>query len=119
MIGNKVTIDGEIWYSQGHCSDGFEYGYVFKDEEAFNNHTDDVCYIPEHAFDDADMQIIDGEKFYLVGGYTRKDLEELTEDVTDEDGELLDIEYFFHSLYWCYPETRLNEILDYDNTRTS
>ena len=114
MIGEKVKIDGKVWYKPDYCSaDGVDYGYVFKDEVAFHCYPDVVCYIPESEFDDADVRVVNGFEFSLVGGYTRKDLESLLEGKTDEVGEPINIEDFFNSLYWCNPETRLNEILDF------
>ena len=111
--GERRTVDGEVYYSQGCCSDGMEEGWVFKDERAFAEQPDEVCYIPEHAFDDVEPTMIDGERFYpanAVGGYTRRQLEELVKDEVDEDGDTISVEYFFESLFWCFPETRLCEM---------
>ena len=111
--GERRVIDGEVYYSQGCCSDGMEYGWVYKNEQAFHEQPDEVCYIPEHAFDDVEPIEIDGERFYpvdSVGGYTRRHLEELVKDEIDEDGDEIDVEYFFQSLFWCFPETRLCEM---------
>ena len=80
--GERRVVNGVTYYSQGCCSDGMEYGWVFKDERAFAEQPDEVCYIPEHAFDDVEPIEIDGERFYpvdSVGGYTRRQLEELVE----------------------------------------
>ena len=112
-VGEKRIINGETFYSQGTATDGMEYGYVYKNEQAFYEQPDEICYIPEHAFDDIDFCEMNGEKFYRaeeVDGYTRRQLEELIANEIDEDGEPINIEYFFQSLYWCYPETKLNEI---------
>lgn len=111
--GERRVIDGEVYYSQGECSDGMEYGWAFKDEGAFAEQPDEICYIPEHAFDDVEPLKIDGTDFYpadAVGGYTRRQLEELVKDEVDNDGDEIDVEYFFQSLFWCFPETRLLEM---------
>ena len=111
MVGKKITINGETFYSQEYFSyDGLSYGYIFKDERAFYENPEEVCYIPEHAFDDAEEIVVNGEMFYAVNGYTREDLEELIKNRVDEEGEPIDIEYFFDKLVWAYPETYLEEM---------
>lgn len=111
--GERRMIDGVAHYSQGYRSDGMTYGYVYWNERAFMEQPDEVCYIPEHAFDDVEPTMIDGERFYpanAVGGYTRRQLEEFVKDEVDEDGDTISVEYFFESLFWCFPETRLMEL---------
>ena len=111
MIGKKIAFKGETLYSPGYYDDGLAFGTVFKDEDAFKKRPDDVCYIPEHAFDDMEAVMkVGDDDFYRVDGYTRKDLELLIQDEVDWDGDPIDIEYFFFSLIWCYPETRLIEM---------
>ena len=111
--GERRMIDGVAHYSQGYRSDGMTYGYVYWNEQAFMEQPDEVCYIPEHAFDDVQPVMVDGTDYYPaeeVEGYTRRDLEELVSGETDEDGDAISVEVFFHSLFWCYPETRLQEL---------
>lgn len=111
--GEKRIINGEVYYSQGRCSDGMEYGWVYKNERAFAEQPDEVCYIPEYAFEGVESVMVDATDFYpadVVGGYTRRQLEELVEGEVDEDGDKIDVEYFFQSLFWCFPETKLNEM---------
>ena len=116
--GNKIAINGVNYYSRESYSNGFEYGYVYKNEQAFHNDPDEVCYIPEHAFDDVIPIDVDGVDYYceeLLDYYTRRDLERMLLDddgkpFLDEDGDPIDVESFFNSLFWCYPSTRLNEI---------
>ncbi len=110
MAGKKITIDGDIYYSNAYFFNGAEYGGIFKDEKAFKEDPKAVCYIPEHAFDDAEGIEVDGETYYDVTGYTREDLENLIEGETDEEGDPIDIEHFFYNLLWAYPETYLSEI---------
>lgn len=111
MVGKKIVIDGETLYSPDFYYDGESFGTFFKDIVAFDNKRDEVCYIPEaHFADEEPAAIIDGRKYYRVDGYTRNDLEELVRDEVDEDNEPIDVDYFFQSLLWCCPETRLSEI---------
>lgn len=116
IFGECRTINGEKYFSNDFRSDGFTYGHVYWNQQAFMESPDEVCYIPEHAFDDIEPVKIDGKDFYpaeMVGGYTRRQLEELVEDETDEDEDPIDVECFFNSLFWCCPETRLNELAGY------
>lgn len=112
IAGKKATLNGQVFYQNEYYSfDGLSYGYVFKDEKAFRENPKEVCYIPEHAFDDAEEVIIEGETYYAVDGYTRESLEELIKGEIDEEGEPIDIGYFFNRLEWAYPETYLNEMI--------
>lgn len=116
--GNKIAINGVNYYSQESYSNGLDYGYVYRNEQAFHDDPDEVCYIPEHAFDDVIPIDVDGVDYYceeLLDCYTRRDLERMLLDddgkpFLDEDGDPIDVESFFNSLFWCYPSTRLNEI---------
>lgn len=110
MIGKKIVINGDTLYHPEYVDDGCTFGTLFKDEDAFTNNSDDICYIPEAYFDGEADAVIDGEEYFCVNGYTRKDLEELVEGEIDNDGDPIDVEYFFQSLMWCCPDTRLNEI---------
>ena len=110
QVGNKITYEGETLYSSGYYDDGVSFGRIYKDEDAFYNHPDEVCYIPEVYFDYNNHITINEVEYISSERYTRKDLEELIDGVLDEDGDPIDIESFFDSLTWCCPETRLNEI---------
>ncbi len=117
MIGNKITRDGKTYYCQGAIGDGFP----FKDEQAFENNTDDVCYIPENAFMDLEPALtIDGENYYEVEKgdcYTRRDLENLYNEWLEDNKEGLEeeqkeypLEFVFGELDWVAPETYLAEL---------
>ncbi len=117
MIGNKITRDGKTYYSQDYTGEGF----IFKDEQAFENNTDDVCYIPEYGFADLDPAFtIDGEDYYEVkkdNCYTRKDLEDLynewvknNENWLNEEQRNYPLDFLFGELDWMFPETYLNGI---------
>lgn len=117
-FGEKRVIDGKTYYSQGYYDDGLCFGCIYKNEEAFYENKDEVCYIPEGAFEDVEPIEVDGERFYPedeIGGYTRKDLEDMIVDdegepILDDEDEPIDIEYFFQTLNWCYPCTRIFEM---------
>jgi len=111
--GERRMIYGAAHYSPGYRSDGCTYGYVYWNERAFMEQPDEVCYIPEHAFDDVQPVRVDGEDYYPadeVVGYTRRELEAMVDGETDCDGDAISVEDFFHSLFWCFPETRLQEL---------
>lgn len=110
MVGERITKDGDELFSPDYYDDGCSFGTFFKDEKAFREEHDQVCYIPEAYFDDEDPILINGKEFYAVGGYTRKDLEALIEGEKDEDDEPIDVEYFFEKLCWACPETYINEM---------
>ena len=110
-IGKKKVVDGETLYSPEYYDNGCCFGTIYKDSTAFYNNPDEVCYVPEHAFDFSSVAHVDGEdNYYVASGYTRRDLENLIEGCEDADGDSIDIEDFFDSLIWCCPETRLSEI---------
>ena len=111
MAGKHIVIDGVNYFSNEYFGDGLSNGYVYKNEQAFYENPDEVCYIPEYAFEDAEKIEHNGETYYLVNGYTRKSLEALIEGEVDEDNEPINIEYFFQKLEWAYPETYLNEMV--------
>lgn len=111
--GERRMIDGVAHYSQGYRDDGMTYGYVYWNERTFMEQPDEVCYIPEHAFDNVQPVRVDGTDYYPaeeVGGYTRRDLEAMVDGETDEDGDAISVDDFFRSLFWCFPETRLMEL---------
>lgn len=119
QVGKKITIDGENWYSRDYYNDGCCGGCFYKNEKAFKENPDEVCYIPEYGFsnehwtgdDEPTTKKIDGETFYRnIEGYTRRDLEKLVDGHVDCEGEPIEVEWFFDELLWMHPETRLDEI---------
>ena len=115
MIGKKINVDGRTLFQPDYTSDGLSFGRIFKDKDAFNNRPEEICYIPEYAFFEQEPIKVNGEDYFEVDGYTRRDLEEMILDENgtplfeDEDGDKLTIERFFGILLWAYPETYLNE----------
>ena len=118
LIGKKLVKDGVTYYAPAYYDDGLTFGTFYKDEKAFKEDSEAVCYIPEYGFDENAPVYINGEKYYKaddVDGYTRKMLTALLIDedgvaYTDEEGNELDIEAFFESLLWAFPQTYLNEL---------
>lgn len=116
-IGNKITIEGVNYYRFDYYSNGGDYGTVFKDDDAFYNHPEEICYIPEHGIPyDYDPIEIEGELYYpenKIAGYTRLQLEHMLEDYVDDEGNKINVEDFYQNLVWECPETRLTESYDY------
>ena len=111
QIGTCKEINGIMMY----CA-GYEDGLVYKDEDAFLHHPDRVCYIPEWEFNNADKcaegdEVIDGDHYYALQGYTRNRLTELAEGAVDEDGDEINAERLFYGCTWQCPETYLDEIV--------
>lgn len=67
--------------------DYYRQGWIFKDEEAFLSHADQVCYVPELS----------------DGGYTRQDFMELCNGQEDFAAEC------FRAVDWQCPETWVDE----------
>lgn len=115
QAGRCIVKDGRTYFTNEYLSiDGLGYGYVYKNEQAFKEDPKAVCYIPEYGFADAEEVEIDGQRCYPadeVDAYTREDLEALVGENVDEDtGEIINIDYFFWKLEWAYPETYLMEM---------
>ena len=66
MAGKHIVIDGVNYFSNEYFGDGLSNGYVYKNEQAFCENPDEVCYIPEAAFSDATPVTIDGVDYYKV-----------------------------------------------------
>ena len=67
----------------------------------------------EEAFIEAQEEALEEELRDMVGDEDYPDgvIEfAKTLNEVDEDGDEIDVEYFFQSLFWCCPETRLCEM---------
>ncbi len=105
-IGQSKTIDDQTLIKPDYYDDGLAFGNIFKDEEAYKNDWDAICYVPEHAFDDIEP---DEDGFYEVTGYSHNDLLNLFAG----NRELCD--WMFHDkLVWAFPETYFDELSDED-----
>lgn len=99
-------------------------GFVYKDEDAFLNHPDELCYIPEHAFPENDEEedfettpeytYVPVEKALEIGE-THKTIVEQCVDAWGEDYMLTDeqVEYFAKDVFglaeWACIATYLTE----------
>lgn len=76
-------------------------GMVYKSEEAYLEHPDEICYVPEHGFPEEEQHYQGAIK--NVCGYTRNTLLELCENNQNLCDSL------FREVDWQFPETWLNE----------
>jgi hypothetical protein len=110
--GFKVYDDNGnlIGYEYGNCGEGF----VYKNEDAFLNHPDEICYIAEHAFDDIEGDYMTVEEA-KTEGETHKTIAEQCMDMWGEDYMLTDeqAEYFARDVFglaeWACIQTYLVE----------
>ena len=110
--GFKVYDDNNnlIGYEPDNCGEGF----VYKDEDAFLNHPDEICYIAEHAFDDIEGDYMTVEEA-KTEGETHKTIVEQCMDMWGEDYMLTDeqAEYFATDVFglaeWACIQTYLTE----------
>lgn len=112
LIGHKIAHEGKTLYAPEYYDDGITDGDFFKDEKAFHEDRDAVCYIPESSFaDELPAAYIDDVAFFDVGayGYTRAQLERLVEGEVDEEENPIKVEDFFGELLWQCPEVKLEE----------
>lgn len=113
--GYKVYDDNDnlIGYEQDYYGEGCD-GYVYKDEDAFLNHPDEICYIAEHAFDDIEGDYMTVEEA-KTEGETHKTIVEQCMDMWGEDYMLTDeqIDYLaedvFHLADWACIATYLED----------
>lgn len=113
LIGQKIVHEGKTLYAPEYYDDGLTDGFFYKDEKAFNEDRNAVCYIPEAYFDDElPTVIIDDVAFFDIEsyGYTRDSLERLLEGEEDDEGNPISVNSFFCGLLWACPETYLNEL---------
>lgn len=47
----KYANENERLLKRGYYDNGLDYGYIFKDEEAYEKDWDEVCYVPEAEWD--------------------------------------------------------------------
>lgn len=110
IIGKKISVNGIDYYQPNYSGEGD----VYKNEQAFEENPDEVCYIPEHAFDELEPVVIDGEEYYEItegDAYTRNNLQELIGDGDFGDEDKWNVEDFFYvKCQWAYPETYIEEL---------
>lgn len=103
-VGESKIVDGRALYKPDYYED-IAFGYIFKDQEAYEKDWDAICYIPEHAFTG---ETPDEDGFYEVCGFSHNDLL----DLCYGNRELCDS--LFDQCIWAYPETRMQEWDDED-----
>ena len=109
--GFKVYDDNDnlIGYEGNHCGEGF----IYKNEDAFKNNPDEICYINEYGFRDNTgfVSVEDAEK----EGETHKTIVEQVMDAWGEEYMLTDeqAEYFAEDVFglaeWACIQTYLVE----------
>lgn len=94
-IGQKVETPEGVFYELDYNGEGC----IYKNEDAFLNHPDEVCYVPEYAAEDHE-----GRRVPQTGDcYTRNSLLALCNGNEEVCNDL------FYSLEWTYPTTLLEE----------
>lgn len=115
--GFKVYDDNDnlIGYEGNHCGEGF----VYKNEDAFKNNPDEICYIHEYGFrDNADFVSVEDAK---KEGETHKTIVEQVMDAWGEEYMLTDeqAEYFAEDVFglaeWACIDTYLAENFSIDD----
>ena len=115
IIGEKRFVEGKMYYAPGETDNGFCY----KNEQAFKENPDDVCYIPEAYFEGIEPAFTEGDKFSRdfkeffseddIDTINRREIEEDCEGYVDCEDEAIDPELLFQELDWMCPSTLINE----------
>ena len=118
--GYKVYDDNDnlIGYDGNYNGEGF----IYKDEDAFLGHPDEICYIPESVFPEAEGEEAYDHEFGMVPvdialkhGETRKTIAEQIADGYREDYMLTDEQIdrctksVFQNLEWSCVATNITE----------
>ena len=98
---NKYFIIGSIENGIIHAG-STENGMVYKNEDAYYNRPDEICYVPEYGFPEDSSEYCG--KIEEVSGYSRNDLMELC----NGNRQLCDA--VFQCVDWQDPSTWLSEI---------
>ena len=96
QIGKRIENDNGVFYQL----EDSENGMAYKNEDAFRNHHNEVCYVPEAACMGYDGWIVPATDKLC---YTYDDLLSLC------DGSTKLCENLFDELDWCCPQTILKE----------
>lgn len=64
QIGKKIKVGEDVLISPDYYDDGLSFGTIFKDERAFYEQPDEVCYVPEAVFAEGHPEIINGKEYY-------------------------------------------------------
>lgn len=95
-IGNRIETPEGVFYELEYGGEG----NIYKNEDAFLNRPDEVCYIPEYAAEDReDWRVPESSD----GCFTHNSLLALCKGNAEVCQDL------FYSLEWTYPTTLLEE----------
>lgn len=117
-VGQTFMKDGIQYYVGEYFSDGFGFGVIYKDLDAFEKGPDTVAYINEYGFENNEenatelfnssakvlaTENVDENPYIADSGYTVQDLIDLC------DGNIEKAKALLESLTWQCPETLLAE----------
>ena len=112
-VGQKIYENTTLVGFQAAAS---EDGFIFKDEDAFENNPDEICYIPEHAWDEVeDSRGIMSVELARALGETRNTIKSQIRESYAEDYMLTDkqIDHVAENLFsifdWACVDTYLAE----------
>ena len=95
-IGNRIETPEGVFYELEYGGEG----NIYKNEDAFLNRPDEVCYVPEYAAEDReDWRVSESSD----GCFTHNSLLALCKGNEEVCQDL------FYSLEWTYPTTLLEE----------
>jgi len=95
-------------------------GYIYKNFEAFNNKTDEICYVPELCSDDK-IKTVKNSTTYNYNDFLELcqgmyDTEEGVKEWCDKNNvtpHMIAVD-LFESVDWQHPETLLNEWINHE-----
>lgn len=111
-VGQKIYENTNLIGFQAAASDE---GFIFKDKKAFNDNPDEICYIPECAWDYGDNRGMLSVELAKEHGETRNTIRQQVKDAWGEDYMLTDeqIDYLAEDVFqladWACIDTYLAE----------
>jgi len=111
-VGQKIYENTNLIGFQAAASDE---GFIFKDKKAFNDNPDEICYIPECAWDYGDNRGMLSVELAKKHGETRNTIRQQVKDAWGEDYMLTDeqIDYLAEDVFqladWACIDTYLAE----------
>lgn len=117
-VGQKIYENTNLIGFQAAASDE---GFIFKDKKAFNDNPDEICYIPECAWDYGDNRGMLSVELAKKHGETRNTIRQQVKDAWGEDYMLTDeqIDYLAEDVFqladWACIDTYLAENFEIDD----
>lgn len=98
-VGQKIYENTNLIGFQAAASDE---GFIFKDKKAFNDNPDEICYIPECAWDYGDNRGMLSVELAKKHGETRNTIRQQVKDAWGEDYMLTDeqIDYLTEDVFY-------------------